>query len=170
MSGEEIASQITEQAIKNISKNELLNPRFDSVDNRNQPFTITAAKAVRGETDDNLILLTQPSGDITLKNGRWLSIKSESGAYNQDKSRLLLRDNIQIFDDQGYTLTTQQMNIDINEDTILSETPITGQGPAGTIQSTGLYANMKTGLLSFKGPATLTLKTTKTGTGLGGLR
>lgn len=174
MSSEEIASKITEEAIKQISKNELLNPRFDSMDNRNQPFTITAAKAVRGETDDKLVLLTQPAGDITLKNGRWLSIKAESGAYNQDKNRLLLNESVQIFDDQGYTLTTAEMNININEDTILSETPIEAQGPAGTIQSSGLYANMNTGLLSFKGPVTLTLQTAKTGngpnTGLGGLR
>ena len=159
-SGDDFTKDLAQNAVKAIAKNELINPRFDSMDSKKQPYTITADRAVRGETDDNLVLLTAPTADITLTSGRWIAIKATTGAFNQNKNRLLLRENIQINDDQGYQLTTQEMNIDMKEETLLSETPIAAQGPAGTIIATGLYANLKDGLLSFKGPATVTLTTT----------
>ena len=167
--GEDITSDIAETTLKTIAKNELVNPRFDSMDSKNQPYTITATSAVRGETDDNLVILTQPAADITLNSGRWLAIKAKTGVFNQDKNRLLLREDIQMYDDEGYQLKTEEMNINIKDETMLSETAVYGQGPAGTITATGMFSNAPKGLLSFKGPATITLNTTGSPS-LGGLR
>lgn len=158
ISSEDIQLQDTAQILGAISKNELINPRFESIDQNDQPFTITAKRALRGETDDTLIILTEPAGDIALKSGRWVAIKANEGAYNESKQRLLLRDKVTLFDDQGYTLTTAELNIDLQAETILSDTPVYAKGPAGAITAKGLYNNNQSGVLSFTGPATLTLR------------
>lgn len=158
----------TEDIVRAVQKNELLEARFDSVDDKGQPFTITAERAVRG--DGETIILDEPSGDIELTSGRWLSARAEQGFYNQDKQRLVLRDAVQIFDSEGYTVESQHMAIHLDENIVLSESDVYGQGPAGTIHSTGLYSNIDNGLLSFTGPARLVLFTHDAGAGLGGLR
>lgn len=168
--GEDIELQATAQILGAISKNELVNPRFESTDNKNQPFTITATKATRGETDDGLVFLQNPEGDILLESGRWIAVKASEGAYNQDKKRLILRNNVTIYDDQGYTMQTEEMNIDMAAETIASSKPVTAQGPAGSIKAAGLYNNSKTGILSFQGPATLSLTQKTNQSALGDLR
>jgi lipopolysaccharide export system protein LptC len=169
-SEEDITSKLANTALETIAKNELLNPRFTSADSKNQPYTITAKRAVRGEADENLIILSKPAADITLESGHWLALKSEKGAYNQSKSRLILRKKIHIFDNQGYMLETEELNIDLKEETMLSETPVYGQGPAGSLQANGMYGNFSRSLLVFKGPAKLTLNNLSGKSGIGELR
>ncbi len=146
-----------EIALKTILKNELLNPRYESVDNKGQPFTITAARAIRGSNDEQIVTLDEPKGDIELQNGRWLSINANTGLYNQAAQRLMLSDNVQLFDNEGYTLETEKMNIDMKTQKILADYKVYGQGPTGIIRAAGMYSDVEQGLLSFKGPATLTL-------------
>ena len=66
-----------------------------------------------------------------------------------------------MFHDDGYELTTEQVDLDIISQTAHSDTPVSGHGPAGTISSSGLDANGKTGTLIFTGPARMTLHTEK---------
>lgn len=165
-----ITSDIAGATLKAIAKNELVNPRFDSTDSKGQPYTITADQALRGEQDEDIILLTNPAADITLTSGRWIAIKSSNGTFDQDKNTLDLENNIRIYDDQGYTMQTEQMNIDIKTETLMSNTDINGQGPAGKIVAKGMKSNLKQGLLSFHGPATLTLNNTGNSSILGGLK
>lgn len=157
-----------EDIVRAVQKNELLEPRFDSVDDKGQPFTITAARAVRGEGD--LIVLDEPAGDIQLEGGRWLSARALQGLYNQDRQRLVLRDQVRVFDNEGYTLESEHMAVHLDENIVLAESDVYGQGPAGTLQAKGLYSNINEGLLSFTGPARLVLFSRNSDDGLGGLR
>src|SRR5690606_11837427 len=54
-----------------IGKNELVNPRFESKDEKNQPYTITATRAVQGSTHEELIILEKPVADMVLNSGNW---------------------------------------------------------------------------------------------------
>jgi len=153
---------------KTIGKNELLNPRFESKDDKNQPYTITAKRAIQGETNDNLVVLEEPIGDIQLKSGRWIAVRSHQGAYRQDTERLLLKGNVEIFHDQGYQLNTEEMNLDLASNIAWAETPVTAHGPAGVLTSSGLQANSDNGLLIFTGPAKLVLNQSVSGFNLRG--
>ena len=75
------------EAPQTIGKNELLNPRFESNDDKNQPYTITAKRAIQGETNEDLVILEDPLADILLENGNWIAIKAEQGAYHLDVCR-----------------------------------------------------------------------------------
>ena len=142
---------------QSVGKNELLDPRFESTDDQQQPYTITAKRAIQGETNDDLIILEEPLGDILLESGNWIAIEAEQGAFRQDNQRLLLKGMVKIFHDQGYQLETEQLNVDVKESTAWSETDVYVQGPEGNIQAIGLQANQGAGHLVFNGPAKLTL-------------
>jgi len=141
-----------------IGKNELLNPRFESKDKKDQPYTITAKRAIQGETNDNLIILEQPLADILLNSDHWLAIKAKQGAYRQDTNRLLLTGDVQLFHDAGYQMNTEELNVNMETNDAWSEVDIYGQGPRGEIEAKGVDASSTNQTLKFTGPAKLTIK------------
>ena len=158
MSDENIVPlQIQEAAPKTIGKNELLNPRFESTDEKKQPYTITAVRAIQGETNEELIILDEPLADILLNSGNWIALKAKQGAYRQDNQRLLLKGDVRLFHDQGYTIETTQLQLDMEKNMLWSEEAIYAQGPAGSLEAVGMNVNTTTGVFVFQGPAKLIL-------------
>tara|TARA_X000001036_G_scaffold17785_2_gene14913 strand:- start:1079 stop:1744 length:666 start_codon:yes stop_codon:yes gene_type:complete len=146
---------------RTIGKNELVNPKFESRDNKGNPYIITAVRALQGQTkEDDLILLEKPFADIALDDGRWIAIKSNQSAYKQTSKRLLLKDNVEIFYDEGYTLTTEELDVDMMNGTAQNNIDVHVQGPKGFLEAKGLNADQNKGTLIFKGPAKLTLTST----------
>ncbi len=143
-----------------IGKNELIDPHFESVDDKKQPYTIKAKRAIQGEENDNLLVLEEPLGDMVLEDDTWLAIQADQGAYRQDNQRLLLKGNVHIYHDQGYQLTTDQLHIDIKNNTMWTKDPVSGHGPAGTINALGMRGDMNTGVINFEGQAKLILNDT----------
>lgn len=154
-------------APKTIGKNELLNPRFESTDEKKQPYTITAQRAIQGKANEDLIILEQPLADMLLKNGNWVAIQADKGAFRQDNQRLFLNGTVRLFHDQGYQLETAQLYVDLEKNTAWSDVDVHGQGPAGTLDAKGLKADANSGHLVFEGPATLVLSQQATGKNIG---
>ncbi len=96
--------------------------------------------------------------DVTFKSGGWVSLKASNGTYQQTERNLKLDGNVEVHHDSGYELKTEKMDIDVTGQTINSDTPITGHGPAADISASGLEANGNNDTLIFKGPAKLILR------------
>ncbi len=146
-----------------ISKNELLSPRFESLDNNGQPFVITAARALQSTDEEGLMILENALGDLSMKDGHWLAVKSDQAAYTEASQRLLLRNDVQLFYDNGYTMRTQLLDINMNTSSAHTDTPVEISGPAGLIDAQGLKATGENEYLVFLGPARLTLFQNDTG-------
>lgn len=144
---------------KTIGKNELVNPRFESTDAENRPYTLTAQRAVQDQQDGNIVILEKPVGDMVLDNGHWIAIESSEGIFQQTERKLLLRGNVRLFHDGGYQLDTPELHIDVQNNTAMSDKEVHGQGPEGTIDAMGLQGDNAKGTLIFKGPAKLVLDT-----------
>ena len=145
------------------AQNELLKPRFESVDSKQQPFTITANKAVQGQSNRNLVELDKPVADMMMKSGAWIAAESHTGLYEQKAEKLFLSGQVKLFHDSGYQLETDELRIDLKKREAFSDKDVHAQGPAGIIEASGLQAQADQGLLIFKGPAHLTLHTGKNG-------
>lgn len=141
---------------RSISKNELLNPKFESVDNQNQPYKITAKRAVQGEVNENLIMLEHPSGVITMEDGGKITMQSKTGAYRQDTERFFLEGDVFLEHEEGYKLQTEEAHIDLKQGFAWSEKDVNGEGPDMSIAAKGVHANSNTGEIIFAGPAKLT--------------
>lgn len=140
-----------------VGKNELLNPRFESTDEKSQPFTITAKRAIQSARDPSVVLLDNPMADITLTDGTWMAAEAERGAYRQDAERLLLEGGVRLFHDHGYEMTTEKLLVNLREREAWSDEKIHGQGPAGTLEATGMKAQADANQLIFTGPVRLVL-------------
>ena len=152
------------------NRNALINPRFESRDAADRPFTITADKAFQPEgqgdeqaqsltiTSADTIHLQAPMGDIALDNGAWLAVKGKRGIYRRDAETLALHDSVHIFHDSGYELRTNALHVDIAQATAHSDVPVTVTGPKGKIDAEGMKADDKAGTVIFHGPARLEMK------------
>lgn len=161
-------SDVTEQLItpvseenaseQRISQNELLNPRFESMDRESQPYEIVAERAVQGEKNKDLIMLEKPRGKMTMKDGVVVTMESNTGAYRQDSKRFFLQGEVVLNHAQGYTLKSEEAHIDLQKNYAWSEKDVKGQGPEISIDARGVKANADTGEIVFTGPATLILE------------
>ncbi len=142
---------------RSIAKNELLNPKFESMSAQDLPYRITADRAVQGEKNKNLIMLERPVGKITMQDGMYVMLKSDAGAYRQDTGRFFLEGNVHLEHDGGFSLQMKEAHIDLKQGYAWSEKSVNGDGPDMEIAAHGVRANNNSGTVVFAGPATLTL-------------
>ncbi|MGB0719940.1 MAG: LPS export ABC transporter periplasmic protein LptC [Bdellovibrionales bacterium] len=141
------------------AKNELLNPRFESLDDKGRPYVLTARRAVQGEDQNDWVQLEQPAGQTDFDGGVRASITADQGAYSQQDEYLKLNENVTLTYDQSYVMTMETLDIDLNRQTAQSDSPIDAKGPEGTLKATGVRADQHTQKVVFPGPATLILYT-----------
>lgn len=152
-----------------VGKNELLNPRFESVDDKNQPYMVTAQRAVQAKDDEDLVTLEKPSGEIRLNSGNVVSIRSETGTYKQEAQQLFLQDKVQLFYDDAYEMNTQELYVDMQASKAWSDVDVSAKGPEGTLEAKGLKGSTLDDTLIFTGPAKLVLLVEEGGLDIGGL-
>lgn len=140
-----------------VGANELLNPRFESKDSENRPFTVTAKRAVQSIRDPEVVILEHPMADIILEDGAWMAAEARNGAWRQKEEKLVLEGDVRLFHDKGYEVKTPKLLIDLQSRHAWSDQPVQGQGPAGTLQASGLEARAAEGVLLFTGPVKLVL-------------
>lgn len=144
-------------AVPAAARNEVLNPRYESLDNSGQPFVITADRAVQSLKDPDLVLLDRPAASLTLGNGRVLSGRAENGTYRQAEEQLWLEGDVRLSQDDGYEMTMEKLLISLKTQQAWSDRPVSGQGPAGTLAASGVQLDNGNGKLIFTGPARLVL-------------
>ena len=110
----------------------MIRPRYQGLDAKNQPFTITADRA--SQVKDDHVLLENVNADLTLASGAWLAMSAAQGQYGTDTEMLVLKKNVQLFY-EGYTFITDYAEVDVANGTAQGNLPIEGQGPMGTLQA-----------------------------------
>ncbi len=143
---------------QHISKNELLNPKFESADKNKRPYKITAVRAVQGETNDNLIMLEKPVGVIKISDNETIRVSSLTGAYRRDTERFYLKGNVDIFHNKGYDLKSEEVHIDMKKNLAWSEKDVFGKGPDLSITAKGIKLDGESNDVVFIGPAKLVLE------------
>lgn len=149
---------LTQSEAKNLTRNELVKPKFQALDDQNQPYSITADQAMQNQEDASKIMLTAPRAHITLNSGRAVNLTAQAGEYDQGSGQLRLNGAVKLTQDQGYELETPHADIDMARKTVVSHEMVTGSGPKGDISAHGLEANSTHGQIIFKGPAKLILR------------
>lgn len=144
-------------APKVAGRNELINPRYESHDQKNRPFVVTAARAVQSMRDPQAVILESPAAEIAVRDGRSVTLHAAQGAYRQKAEKLFLNEAVSITYD-GYMLDLDKALIDLKAYNAWSDQPVHGQGPAGTLEASGLELNGIKGVLVFTGPIRLVLR------------
>jgi len=141
-----------------IGQTELTNPRFESVDEFNQPILVVAEKALQNQRNPDLVNLTKPIADFKTERGNTMHIEANEGTLEQKEEKLFLQYNVKIKHDDGYTLEGEELRVNMKTKQAFSDKNVRISSEKGEITAEGLDGNMETGILIFKGPATLILK------------
>ncbi len=138
--------------------NELVNPRYESEDDKGQPYILTATRAIQSAQDPDVVLLEKPHGVASLLNGTKIDAEAVRGAYRQKLQRLMLEGKVVLLQSQGYRFDTERLMIDMQAKKSWTDTAVAGDGPAGSVTATGMQMTDNDGVLIFTGPAKLILK------------
>jgi lipopolysaccharide export system protein LptC len=132
--------------------------KYDGVDARNRPFTITAETASQPDKSagapaattqnqqqtqpvavrqDGVINLTNPEADMTMQDGAWVDVKADSGIYNRDQGTVDLSGNVKLFHDTGLQFETDAATVDLKNNTAQGDQPVEGQNADGTLAAEG---------------------------------
>jgi len=114
------------------------NPHYEGLDEKNRPFSVTAKKATQVDKKGDVMALTAPEADITMENGVWLTVSSDTGLYQRAKQYLDLTGAVNIFHDQGYEMHTRDVHIDFTSNKATGHQAVQGQGPAGDLTAQGI--------------------------------
>lgn len=129
----------------------MVEPRYRGVDERSRPYTVTAEKARQSSKDR--IDLTAPKADITMEDGRWLMLQSRKGVYIQSDNHLDLSEDVTLYRDDGTTMTTATVSIDLKAGAAISDDAVHVEGPFGVIDAQGFAVIDKGEAVHFTGPA-----------------
>jgi lipopolysaccharide export system protein LptC len=133
----------------------LIDARYNGVDEKGRPYTVTAATA--WQIDPERVGLTLPKGDITLQNGTWLMLTSKQGTFVQHANQLDLVKDVTLYRDDGTTVHTESASIDLKAGAAAGSEPVHAEGPFGVLDAEG-FTVMDTGTaIDFSGPAHVVL-------------
>jgi len=135
----------------------MLNARYDGVDERSQPFSVTANMATQSRPDDDLVHLELPKADMTLEDGAWLALTARTGAYQRTTETLDLAGSVSLFHDKGVEMRTESARIDLRAGTAEGQEPVEGQGVFGTIDAEGFRVLDRGQTIIFTGKSRLVL-------------
>lgn len=153
--------------VKNIGIKALIVPKIPNlmveklnltgVDSKNQPYALTATRALQAGNLKNVIDLEHPKGELTLKDGGWISGGGLQGRYDQTTEKLWIGGDVELFHDKGYRFMSDELFVDIKKNIAWSEKDVLFQGPFGTIRGKAFQALEGGSVVILKGPATARL-------------
>jgi len=138
-------------------QNELVKPVFQSVDEKNQPYVVSADRATQDKTNPDLLTLEQPRAELTMLDGVQIKAQAMTGLYEQESRRLTLNTHVTLDHSQGYQLVSEELRVDAISQKVFSGRDVTITGPASRLEAKGLEGDASTGRLIFSGPAKVVL-------------
>lgn len=128
---------------------------FNGVDEKGQPFSIKAIKAIHSTEDFNVIDLVRPEGSLQLNSGRWIYAEAKEGRFDQPKEKIDLKGDVLVYQDEGYEVRTDETFIDLSKGTAYSNKKVEIQGAIGWITGQGYRIYDNGAVIVITGPAHL---------------
>ncbi len=132
----------------------MANPRFTGVDDKGQPFLITANAAKQATENQNVVELENPravQGDADEAS----VVTADRGVYQSEENILQLSDSVMLEREIGnevYVLRSPAATVDIKEETVSSNAGVGGDGPGGgALKADSMTAYNGEGRIVFEG-------------------
>jgi lipopolysaccharide export system protein LptC len=159
--------EATSDAAKPTSDVKVSRVKYDGVDSKNRPFSITAEAATQPDNHpsqpadaspaplppatapaaataqpaapkpDSVINLNQVIADMTLTDGAWVALTADTGVYDRNSATVDLNGNVTLFHDTGLQFQTDAATVDLKNDTAEGDQPVEGQRPDGELAAQG---------------------------------
>lgn len=152
-----VKAQIKAQDLENLY---MVKARYQGSDDKSRFYTLTAESARQVSATSDLVALEGPTAKITLKDKSKISMRANAGAFYKDKKLLVLFGDVEITHSNGYTVKTEEMEINMAKGTARGTKPIRAFGPLGTLSAAGFRILGNGKRVLFTGKARLIIKLT----------
>lgn len=133
----------------------MIKPKFQGVDASGRPYTVSAESAM--QQGPEMVDLQALDAEITLSDGKWVTVKARTGTYDMQEKTLWLQGDVQLYYDAGYTFFTESALVDMTRNMVHGQHPVEGQGLLGTLRAGGFAATSEHQRLHFNKRVTLTI-------------
>lgn len=141
-------SKIAREQAKTLN---MLNAHYSGVDENNQPFNVTADMATQAPGSEDVIELQHPKANIKTTEGALVALSARIGHYDREVETLDLNGTVHLTHDKGFEITTDSATIDLKTGSAAGDSAVSGQGPAGELQSEGFRLREKGQIIIFTG-------------------
>lgn len=111
----------------------LENPRFAGITDSGEPFVVTAASALPDGAAPDRVDLERPNGELHMSDGRVLTMTSTSGRLYRKSERLVLQGAVTLSTSDGYVVSTDRVDMDLDNRHAVTPGAIAASGPVGSI-------------------------------------
>jgi lipopolysaccharide export system protein LptC len=146
---------------KSIDTQSMINPRYFGTDDKNLPFTVTAAIGTQVDQEAQAVTLDQPVADLARPDGTTMVANSDLGVFLQKVNALDLYGHVDLYQDKGYEVHSDSAHIDIGPVNAQGDEPTHGKGPAGVIDGEGFRLWDHGNRILFTGKAKAVLNVSK---------
>jgi len=116
---------------------QMLSPHFVGLDDSNRPFNIVADSAQQSPDQPEIYFFNQLTADYTSESGTWLAITAPRARYDRRSSRVNLLEGVEMLSDDGQSLRTKEVVMDLKSNDVRGVYPVTGHGPLGAVEADG---------------------------------
>jgi lipopolysaccharide export system protein LptC len=113
----------------------MMKPRLTGADDEGDPYVVTAEEAIQDKQDSRRATLKAVEGDVTLKDGTWITTLAPAGVLDARSRHLALGGAVSLYSDSGYEIHTTSANVDMRTAIIAGNHAVSGQGPMGTFRA-----------------------------------
>ena len=136
---------------------QMANPRFSGVDADDRPYNISGAAARPGDRE-GVMEIDEPMADIMMEDGVWLALQARRARYDEASGRIELLGDVNVFRDDGYTVSSDQVFVDTEDRIAWGDAPVLGHGPQGEIVSQGFRIDQAQQVIVFTGDTRLRVR------------
>lgn len=140
---------------------QVTNPEFSGQDDQGHPYVVTATKVIQdgmtpGASTMNLdhpqaVLITDEATKDQVK------VKASTGVYDPAAKTLQLSGPVTVTNSAGYQLDLQELSVDFPAGSSISDKPVTGFGPNGTLSGESLELRDKGNTIILHGKSKVVL-------------
>jgi lipopolysaccharide export system protein LptC len=126
-------------------------------DSKGRPFSLRAGSAVQKSSREPIVQLTDLEARLQMDQGSAL-VTAEHGAYDLAKDMVSINGPIRFEREDGYRLTTRDVDISLGKRSLHSRGPVEGRIPTGTFRADHLSADLENRTVSLDGGARLRIE------------
>jgi lipopolysaccharide export system protein LptC len=128
--------------------------RYQGLDERGRPFTISAASAVQATSDQPIVVINGMRAGIRLPDGPAI-IEAERGRYDLERETVNVIGPILFTAADGYRLRTRDVSVNLNDRTVTGTGRVEGRIPLGRFSADRMTASLPDRRVTLTGRARL---------------
>ena len=115
----------------------MVNPRFFAIDEKGEPFNLTAETAFELPGETRRIQLDAIKADVLKHNDRWIAVDAQKGIYSQAEDTMELLEKVNLYTQTGEEIETTQALINMKNRDIVGHQEVFLRSSSGHAKAEG---------------------------------